>query len=532
MVQAMAPTRTTVRRRGELTPSLDELREWRVGAGAAAKTVPIYREVIADTETPVSAYLKIRNGGSAFILESIEGGERLARYSFIGAGPLLDVTMRDGIAAVEHAGQTRTLSYVDPLAALAEILEPYRSEVYPGLTLPRFLGGAVGYLSYEAVRRFEPRVGAAPGAGRDMPESRFLVVDSLLVFDHLERTIKAVSHLHLDGDQPIDQAYAAAADRVDSLVERLRLPMPSLPRGGRPTDVPAVDRCQPNTTPQRYREIVERAKEYIAAGDIFQVVLSQRVDLPTPAHPFTIYRALRTVNPSPYMFFLDFGDHQIVGASPELLVRLEDGVVTNHPIAGTRPRGDTPEADAALAAELAADEKERAEHVMLVDLGRNDVGRVAEPGTVRVPKFMAVEKYSHVMHLVTHVEGDLSAPLTGLDALRACFPAGTVSGAPKVRAMEIIAELETDRRGPYAGAAGYVDFSGGMDTAIALRTLVIKDGIASMQAGGGIVADSTPDGEYAESHHKMRALLRAIELAESMEAADYAREATRQENER
>ncbi|MGH2533770.1 MAG: anthranilate synthase component I [Thermomicrobiales bacterium] len=532
MVQQIAPTRTMVRRRGELTPSLDELREWRGGAGRAAKTVPIYREIIADTETPVSAYLKIRNGGSAFILESIEGGERLARYSFIGAGSLLDVTMRDGIATVIQDGKTREFGYADPLTALADLLAPYRSEVYPGLTLPRFLGGAVGYLSYEAVRRFEPRVGAAPGAGLEMPESRFLFVDTLLVFDHLERTIKAVSHVHLEQGDRIEEAYAAAASRVDGLVEQLRQPMPPLPRGGRPTDMPAVDRCQPNTTPQRFREIVERAKEYIAAGDIFQVVLSQRVDLPTPAHPFTIYRALRTVNPSPYMFYLDFGDHQIVGASPELLVRLEDGVVTNHPIAGTRPRGETPEEDAALATELATDEKERAEHVMLVDLGRNDVGRVAEPGTVRVPKFMAVERYSHVMHLVTHVEGYLSKHLTGLDALRACFPAGTVSGAPKVRAMEIIAELETDRRGPYAGAAGYVDFSGGMDTAIALRTLVVKDGVASMQAGGGIVADSTPDGEYAESHHKMRALLRAIELAESMEAGEYAREATRRENER
>jgi anthranilate synthase component I len=249
-------------------------------------------------------------------------------------------------------------------------------------------------------------------------------------------------------------------------------------------------------------------------------VLSQRVDVPTPAHPFTIYRALRTVNPSPYMFYLDFGDHQIVGASPELLVRLEDGVVTNHPIAGTRPRGKTTEEDAQLAVDLLADEKERAEHIMLVDLGRNDVGRVAKPGTVRVPTLMAVERYSHVMHIVSNVEGDIEDGLTGYDALRACFPAGTVSGAPKVRAMEIIAKLEVDRRGAYSGAVGYVDFAGGMDTCIALRTLVYKDGVASMQAGGGVVYDSTPEGEYAESHHKMRALLRAIELAEGIESAE------------
>jgi anthranilate synthase component 1 len=454
----------------------------------------------------------------------VEGGERLARYSFIGTAPLADLTLRDGIATVEESGETREIEYDDPLALLGSLLEPYRSGTLPGLPLPRFLGGAVGYLSYETVRRFEPRVGAAPGAGLDMPEGRYMIVDSLLVFDHLERTIKAVSHLHLDSGRSLEEEYAAASARVDQLVERLRAPLPPLPRGAEPVDLPAAERCRPNTTPERYREIVERAKEYITAGDILQVVLAQRVDVPTPAHPFTIYRALRTVNPSPYMFYLDFGDHHIVGASPELLVRLEDGVVTNHPIAGTRPRGESPEADEELAAELASDEKERAEHIMLVDLGRNDVGRVAKPGTVHVPQLMAVERYSHVMHLVSHVEGQLADHLTGLDALRACFPAGTVSGAPKVRAMEIIAELETDRRGPYAGAAGYVDFTGGMDTAIALRTLVVKDGVASMQAGGGIVADSTPDGEYAESHHKMRALLRAIELAESLEAAEFARD--------
>jgi anthranilate synthase component 1 len=270
--------------------------------------------------------------------------------------------------------------------------------------------------------------------------------------------------------------------------------------------------------------MVETAREYIAAGDIFQVVLSQRVDVPTAVHPFTIYRALRTINPSPYMFYLDFKDHQIVGASPELLVRLEGRTVANHPIAGTRPRGATPAEDEALAHDLLADEKERAEHVMLVDLGRNDIGRVSAPGTVAVPKFMEVERYSHVMHIVSNVEGQIAEGLTGLDALRACFPAGTVSGAPKVRAMEIIAELETDRRGPYAGAAGYVDFSGGMDTAIALRTMVVKDGVVSMQAGGGIVADSTPEGEFAESLHKMRGPLRAIELAEELEASERALE--------
>jgi len=530
MVQAqtMAPPRRQAIRRGALTPSLEEMREIARDAGPDVRTIPLYREIIADLETPASAYLKLSQGGPGFLLESVEGGERLARYSFIGADRLSDLTLDNGTATVRTANGVRTEPYRDPLAALEREMLPYRSAVVPGLPLPRFLGGAVGYLSYEAVRAFEPRVPAAAGPGLHMPDGRFMLVDSLLVFDHIERTIKAVSHVHLTPDTDFDTAYAAAAARVDDLVARLRRPTPPLPHGAAPVAVPAVDRCRVNTTPERYRAIVERAQEYINDGDIIQVVLSQRVDLPTPAHPFTIYRALRTINPSPYTFYLDFGDHQIVGASPELLVRLEGRTVTNHPIAGTRPRGESGEEDDALAIELASDEKERAEHIMLVDLGRNDVGRVSAPGTVRVPQLMEVERYSHVMHLVTHVEGELAEGLTAFDALRSCFPAGTVSGAPKVRAMEIIAELETDRRGPYAGAVGYVDFAGGMDTAIALRTLVIKDGVASMQAGGGIVADSTPEGEYAESYHKMRALLRAIELAETMEANAFA-ETTREE---
>jgi anthranilate synthase component 1 len=521
MAQTMTITRPT-RVRGALTPSLDELHAWLDGRDDRPRTVPIFREIMADVETPVSAFLKIRNGGSAFMLESIEGGERIARYSFLGSGPLLDLSLRDGEATIASAEEVRHSRYTDPLAMLAETLAPFNSDRPPDLPLPRFLGGAVGYLSYEAVRAFEPRVGLAAGPGLGLPDARFMIVDTLLVFDNLERTIKAVAHVHLDAGLTIDDAYARAAARVEELLARLQAPLPPIPRGGPPDPTPAVDRSRPNTSPERYRAFVERAKEYIAAGDIFQVVLSQRVDLPTPAHPFTIYRALRTVNPSPYMFYLDFGDHQIVGASPELLVRLEDGVVTNHPIAGTRPRGQTPRADDALAEELQNDEKERAEHVMLLDLGRNDVGRVSKPGSVRVPRFMEIDRYSHVMHLVSSVEGDIRDGLTAFDALRACFPAGTVSGAPKVRAMEIIAEQETDRRGPYSGAVGYVDFSGGMDTCIALRTLVVKDGVASMQAGGGIVADSTPDGEYAESYHKMRALLRAIELAERLEGSETA----------
>jgi anthranilate synthase component 1 len=428
--------------------------------------------------------------------------------------------MRQGLATVKTNGDVSVASYDDPLQPLGDLVARYRAPDMPDLPLPRFTGGAVGYLSYETVCAFEPRVPSAPGPGLDLPDGVWMLTDSLLVFDHLARTIKAVAHVVLDDGVPLEESYRRAERRVDGLIGQLKTAQPAMPRGGTPLPGAAEERQTPNTSRERYLEMVDVAREYIAAGDIFQVVLSQRIDVPSAIHPFTVYRALRTINPSPYMFYLDFNDHQIVGASPELLVRLEGSTLANHPIAGTRPRGATPQEDEAFARDLMADQKERAEHVMLVDLGRNDIGRVSAPGTVTVPRFMEIERYSHVMHIVSNVEGEIADGLDGLDALRACFPAGTVSGAPKIRAMEIIAELETDRRGPYAGAAGYVDFSGGMDTAIALRTMVVKDGVVSMQAGGGIVADSTPEGEYAESLHKMRGPLRAIELAEELEASE------------
>jgi anthranilate synthase component 1 len=474
---------------------------------------------MADLETPVSAYLKLAGDGDGFILESIEGGTRLARYSFIGGRPAARLTLDRGTLSLNRDGVTTTRTYDDPLVAIQQVLDEDRAASRDGG--PRFCGGLVGYLSYEAVRSFEPRVGLAGGEGLDLPDGNYLLADDLVVFDNVDRTIRAYAQIHLDGG-PVEDAYAAAASRLDQTLARLDAPTPPLPHGSAPVDTAVADRMQANITPEHYRSIVERAREYIAAGDIIQVVLSQRVDIATPVHPLTIYRALRSVNPAPYLFYVNFGDHQVVGASPELLVRLEGQTITNHPIAGTRPRGATPAEDEALAVSLAADEKERAEHIMLVDLGRNDVGRVAAPGTVRVPKLMEIERYSQVMHLVSHVEGELDEGRTGLDALRSCFPAGTVSGAPKVRAMEIIAELEKDRRGPYAGALGYFDYAGGMDTAITLRTLVFRDGVASLQAGGGIVADSTPEYEYAETFHKMRALQRAIELAETLEASDRA----------
>lgn len=516
---APAPNRLAA----EPTPSRSAIRDWLATTDERPRMVPIYREIMADAETPVSAFTRIQQGRPGFILESVEGGERIARYSFIGAGPFGQIRLDNGDASITINGATEQRTYADPLTLFEDLLAGYNAATVPGVALPRFLGGAVGYLAYEAVRAFEPRVGMASGAGLGYPDAEFMLVDSLLVFDNVSRTIKVVSHLNLAETDDIDAAYDVAAGKIEELVALLRAPMPPMPGGGEAVSTTIDERRRVNTDPRYYRSMVEQAREDIGAGDIFQVVLSQRVDIDTPAHPFTIYRALRTVNPSPYMFYLDFIEHQIVGASPELLVRVEDGVVTNHPIAGTRPRGATPEEDTRNAEELLADEKERAEHIMLVDLGRNDVGRVSKPGTVHVPRMMEIERFSHVMHIVSNVEGQIRDEFSPLDALRACFPAGTVSGAPKVRAMEIISELEVDRRGVYSGAIGYVSFNGTMDTCIALRTLVYRDGVASLQAGGGIVLDSTPDGEYAECFHKMRALVRAIELAESIEVSEAGR---------
>jgi anthranilate synthase component 1 len=505
--------RGTARGSGHLTPDLGTVEALVRDRGV--NCIPVFREVLADLETPVSAYLKVvGHQRQGFLLESVEGGERVARYSFIGADPLCTLRLHDGtLQRFEADGTVSERPFADPLTALSEELSRYRTITSPDL--PRFSGGAVGYLGYEAVRYFE-RLPVPEHDALGLPDGVFLLADALLVFDHVRRRVKVVAHVLPDttgGD--IAAAYAAAQAKIDDLLARLRASLGPL----------SVANLHPeyfdaapvhNTTLAEYREKVRRAKEYIAAGDIFQVVLSQRLDRPTAADPFTIYRALRAVNPSPYMYFLQFGDFQIVGASPELLVRLEDGTVTNHPIAGTYPRGKDEAEDEALAARLLADEKERAEHIMLVDLGRNDVGRVAVPGTVRVPKLLEVERYSHVMHLVSNVEGTLRPEMSGTDALRACFPAGTVSGAPKIRAMEIIAELERDRRGPYSGAVGYVSFDGALDTAITLRTMVVKDGVVSMQAGGGVVADSDPTREYEECFHKLGGSLRAVDLAEEM----------------
>lgn len=508
---------TVARNRQSVMPGIDEVRQIASSAAADIRTVPVYREVFADMETPVSVYLKLTSGATrpGFMLESVEGGMHVARYSFIGADAAALVTLRDGALDIQGELPDAFTGYDDPLDAIASLIAPFRTEINPAL--PRFTGGAVGFLSYDAVRAFESRVPRHQKPGLGYPDAQFHIADTLVVFDHLERVLKVVSHVRIHDSRGLESAYEDAVGRINTVIEKLNGPLPNYPVNGDLPTASVQERRVPNMSREDFHAKVSRAKDYIRQGDIFQVVLSQRVDIQTPAHPFSIYRSLRTVNPSPYMFFFDFGHHQVVGSSPELLVRLEGGVVSNHPIAGTRPRGATTQEDIQNARDLMADEKERAEHIMLVDLGRNDIGRVSKPGTVRLPKLMEIERYSHVMHIVSNVDGEIRDDLGAMDALRSCFPAGTVSGAPKVRAMEIIAELEPDARGVYSGAIGYIDFSGEMDTCIALRTLVYKDGVASLQAGGGIVADSTPENEYRESFHKMAALERAIERAELME---------------
>ena len=498
----------------QVFPSLAEL-------GRMAATVhyaPIYREVLADLETPVSALIKLGAGSGSFLLESVEGGEFVARYSFVAAGLERSLAILDDKALYTGADGTAELSYTDPLDLIDRLVAREGVAKLPGL--PRFGGGAVGYLAYELARKFEPRIPAAKNDPLCLPLAHLLMVDTLLVFDHLRRTIKAVTYVPLTDDLPTD--YRRGCERLDDLLERLR-------RGSHTLGLEdAPGRSQPhgivsNTTREAYEAVVLRAKDAIAAGECFQIVPSQRLSVPTSASPVSLYRTLRSINPSPYMYFLNFGEYQIVGTSPELLVLVEDGQVTTVPIAGTMPRGATADEDEVLARRLLADEKERAEHLMLVDLGRNDIGRVAEPGTVSVPRLMEIERYSHVMHIVSHVTGRLRRDMRGVDALRACFPAGTLTGAPKIRAMEIIAELETDRRGPYGGAIGLFNRDGDLETAITIRTLGLKDSVAHIQAGGGVVADSDPGTEYQETLNKARAVLAAVAEAERMERQEPAR---------
>ncbi len=474
--------------------------------------VPVTREVVLDGDTAVTAFRKLHRGPYGFLLESLEGGERWARYTFLATDPreVLRYRGRECHRWTPDGGWAPLALDVAPLDHLAGVMRRYQPVPVPGL--PRFTGGAVGYLGYDVVRSLE-RLPAPPPDDRGLPDAVMMVVDTLLVLDNVynRATVIACAEVPPGADEAtLRRLHDAAEARIDVWLARLEAPGPVRPLTIEPAPLPAVTTPYPR---ERFVADVGRIKGYIAAGDTFQTVLSRRMDLPAP-DPFLTYRYLRALNPAPYLYFLHLDDVHVVGSSPEILVRVEDGEVTVRPIAGTRPRGQSPEQDAALEAELLADPKERAEHLMLVDLGRNDVGRVAAYGSVRLTAFLTVERYSHVMHLVSEVRGRLRDGVDALAAFGACFPAGTVSGAPKVRAMEIIDELEPVRRGPYAGAVGYVGWGAhALDTAIAIRTVVMKDGVAWVQAGAGIVADSDPEAEFRETEAKARAVLTALGLA-------------------
>src|SRR5213083_791826 len=482
--------------------------EFRALAAQGYNRIPLVLDSFADLDTPLSLYLKLANQRFTFLLESVVGGERFGRYSFIGLPAKVRIRVHGRHVDVEDRGGIVERFDGDPLAFLRAYMQRFRAAPLPGL--PRFCGGLAGYFGYDTVRHIEPRLAdhryAEPGDLDQLPDMLLLLTDELAVIDNLAGKI----YLIVYADPALAEAYWTAKDRLHALRQRLRMPV-TIPF----QTASAVTTPESECGPDRYQAAVRRAKEYIAAGDIMQVVLSQRMKLPFTASPLSLYRALRSLNPSPYMFYYDFGDFHVVGASPEILVRKEGSTVTLRPIAGTRPRGATRDADEAFATELEADPNERAEHVMLLDLGRNDVGRVAATGTVKVTEQMVVERYSHVMHMVSNVEGRLRPGLTALDVLRASFPAETVSGAPKVRAMEIIDELEPSRRGIYAGAVGYVSFQGDMDLAIAIRTAVLKDGMLYAQVGAGIVHDSVPENEWRETLSKARAVLRAAEMVQA-----------------
>jgi anthranilate synthase component 1 len=469
--------------------------------------VPVCKEIVADLLTPVSAFLKIaEHADYAFLLESVEGGEHVGRYSFLGKDPFLILKARDGKTTIDRGGVV-TDSDRPFIETLRRLMADFRSPFVPDL--PRFTGGAVGYLGYGASSWFEPVLGDLSGGADGSDQAGFMLFDTVLAFDHVQHRILIIANARITADDDLESLYQFAVAKIQFLERELERNLSKAERPGRD----GLDLIS-NLTREQYEQSVRTAKEHIAAGDIYQVVLSQRFEAKVDADPFTVYRALRHVNPSPYMYFIRMGGVSVVGSSPEMLVRVEGSHVETHPIAGTRPRGRSDEEDMRLAEELKRNDKERAEHVMLVDLGRNDVGRVCEYGSVRVPQFMGLEKFSHVMHLTSIVEGKLADDRDRLDALVSCFPAGTVSGAPKVRAMQIIRDLEPSPRGLYAGAVGYLDFAGNLDFCIAIRTVIMSKGQAYVQAGAGIVIDSNPTAEYEETRDKARALVRALELAQ------------------
>ncbi|HZG57456.1 anthranilate synthase component I [Paenibacillus sp.] len=483
--------------------------------------IPVTRTLLADTETPIRVFQQFCEDPHAFLLESVEGGAKWARYSFIGTDPFLVVRGKSGTLEIERSGNVERVSE-QPIDFLRGLLNSYRSPQYENF--PRFMGGAVGFFGYDLLRYYEKKLPPHKVDDLKMNDVQFMFCDQLIVFDHLKQHMVVVANAHVPegaGERELDAAYADAEARIDRAVARLHggggsaanAFSPRSPHG--PVAI-GPDDYTSNLSKEAFMGNVRKAKEYIRAGDIFQVVLSQRFEMETDVSPLHVYRVLRTMNPSPYMYYLKMGEERIVGTSPELLVRVEGGKVQTRPIAGTRPRGKTPEEDARLERELLADEKELAEHLMLVDLGRNDIGRVSVPGTVHVDAYMEVERYSHVMHIVSNVSGTMREDKDFYDAFLSCMPAGTVSGAPKLRAMEIIAELEQEARGAYAGAIGYLGFSGNLDTCITIRTIIFRGGKAYVQAGAGIVWDSVPEKEYEETVNKAKGMLTAIKTAEAI----------------
>ncbi|HQM51089.1 MAG TPA: anthranilate synthase component I [Candidatus Hydrogenedentes bacterium] len=487
-------------------PSLDEFR----GIARQGAIVPVYKEILADVETPVTAYIKLaKNQQYSFLLESVEQADRLGRYSFLGANPSTIFRSKGEKVTIVREGRPSSFESRDPLTDLRKLMEEYTPVPVPGM--PKFHGGAVGYISYDEVRHFEKLPDANPDA-LNVPDLYFIITDTILIFDHVNNRLKIVSNAYVQGDP--QTAYNEAIRKIDAIEQTLRKPLVLTSERIHAGEVDKEPRS--SFTREGFCDAVRRAKEYIKAGDAFQIVLSQRFERELHASPVNVYRALRCINPSPYMVLVQFPELTLVGSSPEVMTQVHERKCKVRPIAGTRPRGGSAAEDAALEKELMADEKEIAEHIMLVDLGRNDVGRVSVPGTVAPTekRLMYIERYSHVMHIVSEVEGTLKDGEDAFTALRATFPMGTVSGAPKIRAMEIIDELEPVRRGPYAGGCGYISFSGDMDTCIIIRTMIIKDGIAYVQAGAGIVYDSVPEKEYEETVNKAKALFRAVEFAE------------------
>lgn len=490
-------------------PSLEEFRQ----KAKQGNLIPVYKEILADLETPVSAFCKISQGSKyAFLLESVEGGEKLGRYSFLGSFPsiIFKTKGQKGILIKNNQQEGFEVGN-DPLIYLRNLLSKFQPVKVD--ELPRFYGGAVGFLSYDYVRFIENLPDINPDC-LDLPDALFVITNTILIFDHISHTIKVVSNAFIDSN--VDEAYQNACVQIEEIIGKLCHSLNSHPSSLNPQPSSFSLMVESNFTKQGFEEAVRQIKEYISAGDIFQAVLSQRFSIPVTCSPLNIYRALRRINPSPYMYYLQLDDLNIIGSSPEILVRVEEKDLEIRPIAGTRPRGKSKQDDELYEKDLLSDPKEKAEHLMLVDLGRNDAGRVCEYETINLPEFMIIERYSHVMHIVSSVKGRLAKGYDQFDALRACFPAGTVSGAPKIRAMEIIEKFEPDKRGPYAGCVGYFSFSGNLDTAITIRTIIVKDNKAYIQVGAGIVADSIPENEFEETVNKAKGMIKAIEMASKL----------------